>query len=290
MSEKKEVDLESMEDGAAKKMDNLKNNYYTLITGACGGLGRAFVSECAKNKENLVLTGTSETKLAKLKEDFADKFEGIIVKTIVCNLQEMIQIDNLFKVLKEENICVNRLINNAGVILEGDFDKATEEQINNAVLVNCLATINLTKRFIKERNRDIKFEVLTVSSIAASFPIPHMAVYAGTKSFLVSVMTALSYEYRKEKVIFSTVCPGGMETSKEMKESIKSMGLGGKLSCQPTEKVAKKALKGLKNGKKIVTPGFFNKFLVFSSRFISRTFISKIAGKIYKKSQIKRNF
>ena len=38
----------------------------TLITGACGGLGRAFVEILAKDKENLVLTGTSKKKLEQL--------------------------------------------------------------------------------------------------------------------------------------------------------------------------------------------------------------------------------
>ena len=41
---------------------------YTLITGACGGLGRAFVKETIKAKENLVLVGTSEKKLKLLIE------------------------------------------------------------------------------------------------------------------------------------------------------------------------------------------------------------------------------
>ena len=57
------------------------------------------------------------------------------------------------------------------------------------------------------------------------------------------MMTALSYEFKGKNIVFTTLCPGGMATSKEMQESIKSMGLGGKLSTLPTEKVAKIALK-----------------------------------------------
>ena len=43
-----------------------------LITGACGGLGRAFVCECAKEKITLVLTGTSQKKLDALLEELKD--------------------------------------------------------------------------------------------------------------------------------------------------------------------------------------------------------------------------
>ena len=47
---------------------------YTVITGACGGLGRAFVEILANNKENLILTGTSADKLKKLTEEFSEIF------------------------------------------------------------------------------------------------------------------------------------------------------------------------------------------------------------------------
>ncbi len=39
---------------------------YTLITGACGGLGRAFVRVLAERGENLFLTGRSGERLSAL--------------------------------------------------------------------------------------------------------------------------------------------------------------------------------------------------------------------------------
>ena len=275
-----------------KILGNEYNDYknYTLITGACGGLGRAYVAECAKNRENLVLTGTSAEKLSNLCKEFASKFNGIFVRTFVCDLSDESQIENLVAKLKEENIWVNRLINNAGVMVEGDLERFTDSEINKMIMVNCAGTVSLTKKIIRERNENYRLEILTVSSIASAFPIPHFAVYAGTKSFLVSVMTALSYEYKKDNIVFTTVCPGGMATNDDMKASLKSMGLGGKLSCKSTEFVARKSLKALRRKKKLITPGFFNKFLMFLSRFFSKSFCGKCAGNVYKKSQEKRKF
>jgi len=45
---------------------------YTLITGACGGLGRAFVKMIASAGENLVLVGTSKSKLDDLIKENKD--------------------------------------------------------------------------------------------------------------------------------------------------------------------------------------------------------------------------
>ena len=259
---------------------------YTLITGATGGLGQAFVFELLKENQKLLLTSTSEEKIKALLQSINNK-EGVL--TFVCNLSKKEDRKKLIQFIQQKKITINRLINNAGVIIEGDMQKFEDEQLENAIMVNCVGTLDLTKNIISIRDKNQKLEVLTVASVAARYPIPHFGVYAATKAFLLSMMTALSYEYDKKDVTFSTVCPGGMATNKDMIESIKSMGLGGKLSTIKTEKVAKIALKGLKKGKRVVTPGFFNKFLVFLGKLVPITFQAKQAGKIYKKSQKKRN-
>ena len=139
-------------------------------------------------------------------------------------------------------------------------------------------------------DKNEKFEVLTIASQAAFQPIPHMGVYAATKSFLLSIMTALSEEFKDENVVITTSCPSGMATTDAMKESIKSMGINGKLTTLPVEKVAKISLKALKRKKKIVVPGKFNKFVEVISRPLSQSFLAKTTGKMWRKSQAKRNF
>lgn len=263
---------------------------YTVITGACGGLGRAFVEILANNKENLILTGTSAEKLKKLEEEFSEIFKEIKVFTFVLDLAKKEDRENFIKFIQENQIEVNKLINNAGVIIEGDLERFSDEEISNAVEVNCVGTLDLTKKLLRIRNKENLFEVLTVASVASSYPIPHMAVYAATKAFLVSMMTSLAVEYKKQNVVFTTLCPGGMATTQAMKDSIKSMGLGGKLSTLSTKRVAKIGLKALKHKKKVVIAGGFNKILVAFSKPTSKSFQAKCTGKIWKKSQMKRNF
>lgn len=263
---------------------------FTLITGACGGLGKAFVTKCAENSENLLLAGTSEKKLSALYNEISERFNNLKILTYVCDLANRENRKGLLEFISKEKITITRLINNAGVIIEGDIDRFSDEEIENAIQVNCIGTVDLTKKLLKVRDRTRKFEILTVSSIASSYPIPHMAVYAATKSFLVSMMTALSVEYKNERVVFTTVCPGGMATTQAMKDSIKSMGIGGKLSTIPVSKVAEGSLKALKRKKKIYVPGLFNKFLVFISKPFTKSFLARQSGRIYRKSQKKRNF
>ena len=267
---------------------------YTLITGACGGLGKSFVKLCLKNKENLLITGTSEKKieilLEELKNEFGDEFKNLDIKSVVCDLSKKANRENLIKFIIENNICINKLINNAGLIIEGDLLRFEDDEILKAIEINCVGTLDLTQKIIKIRDENQKLEILNVASVAAYYPIPHMAVYAATKALLISIMTALSVELKNKNIVICNVCPGGMATSDAMKASIKSMGIGGKLSTLSTDKVAKIALKALKKKKANVVPGFFNKVLAFLSRLFSKKFMAKSSGKIYAKSQAKRNF
>ena len=263
---------------------------YTLITGACGGLGKAFVKILAEKKENLVLTGTNEKKLQSLIDEYKDVFEGLNVVTAICNLSKKEDREALISKLEKEKIVVNKLINNAGVIIEGDLLRFSDEQIANAVEVNCIGTLDLTKKIIEKRDESQKLEVLTVASQAAFQPIPHMAVYAATKSFLTSMMTALSVELKDKNIVFTTSCPSGMATTKEMAESIKSMGFKGKITTLSAEKVARISLKALKKKKAVVIPGAVNKIVAFFSKFCSYHRLAKTTGKMWKKSQSKRSF
>ena len=262
----------------------------TLVTGACGGLGRAFVKILAKNKENLILTGTSKQKLEELKKDFKEEFKDIFVKTIICDLSKREDREGLINDIKESGLIVNKLINNAGIIIEGDMLKFSNEEIEKAIIVNCVGTVELSKMIVEMKDENQKLEILTVSSQAAFQPMPHMAVYGATKSFLTSMMTALKVEWKDKNIVVTSICPSGIPTNQEMKDSIKSMGLNGKLTSLSADKVAKCGLKALKKKKSIVVPGAINKIVYFFSKIFSPYFLAKTTGKIWKKSQSKRGF
>ena len=268
----------------------MNKKYYTLITGACGGLGSEFVKILANKKENLILTGTSKEKLECLAKNIKQDFPEVIFKTIVCDLSKNGDRENLVHEINESGFVVNKLINNAGVIIEGDLLRFSNEELEKAVMVNCIGTVELTKMIVENRDESQKLEILTVSSQASFQPIPHMAIYSATKSFLTSIMTALKVEWKNKNIVVTTVCPSGMATTKEMIESIKSMGISGKLTTLSSKKVAEISLKSLKKKKAIVIPGAFNKFVYGLSKLFSPYFLAKKTGKIWAKSQQKRGF
>ena len=124
--------------------------------------------------------------------------------------------------------------------------------------------------------------------MAGYYPMPQMATYASTKAFLTHMSVALRRELKHENVYVTSICPGSMATNDAMKRSIKSQGVGGQLSLQPTEKVAKIGIKKVLKNKPIWVPGGFNKLMVFFSKTFPKKLIAAVVGNRWTKCEKKR--
>jgi len=271
----------------AKKFENQENNgSLTIVTGACGGLGSAFCAELAKAGESLVITGTNEDRLKQKKEELENLNKNIKVFCFKMDLAEPEERVAFFDFLKKENLRPHRLINNAGFIAEGAMLEFSDEKVLKIIRVNCEGTIDLTQKFIKMFEDNI--EILCVSSLGAFYPMPYMSVYSATKRMIECQMVALREEVKPKNIKVCTLCPGGIPTTKEMIDAIKAQGLGGKLSSQSPEYIAKYALKKLSKNKAIIIPGAFNRMLHFLGKFAGETMIAKAVGKRWAKANTKR--
>jgi len=260
---------------------------YTLITGACGGLGKAFVAECAKANENLILIGTNQTKVNNFTSEISSNFNKIDILSFVCDQSNKQSRETLFESLSKLNI--TKAILNAGYIDEGAIATKKIEEQENVIKTNCEATVAIAKYLIdKSVQSKTKLGIVVTSSLSAYYPMPQMAVYAASKAFLLHYFLAAREEYKNSNIKITVVCPGGIPTTAAMKDAIRAQGVGGKLSSTSPEKVAKCALKGLEKNKPVAIPGTFNKLLMWIGTRPSKTFTAKQIGKRWKKSQKKR--
>ena len=263
----------------------MSENKFTVLTGACGGLGQAFSKELVSAGNNLIITGTSQAKIDAFIAELKKINPKVCVLGFVMNLSSEDSIASFVEELTKLNVEVNRLINNAGLIVEGGFLDLSESQVLNAIKINCLGTVSLTRKMLKAF--EIK-EILTTSSLGGFYPMPQMSTYAATKSFLEKFMASLHEELKPQKIKVSVLCPGGIPTTAAMKDAIISQGVGGKLTAKSPEYIAKYALKKLKNNKTVIIPGFANRFVRFISRFCGEAFLAHRVNKMWQKANKKR--
>ena len=231
---------------------------YTFISGATGGIGKAFCLECIKGGDKLFLTGRSKQKLELLKAELFDVYPTDI-ECFACDLTSELDRAKMLEFIDQKGLTFNRIINVAGVDTQMPFNDYTEEKLIFQMRVNAESTICLTHALLKRRAESV--EVLTVGSMSGVSPMPYFALYSATKAMLLNFFTALHYELKKEKVKVTTVLPGGVYTREDVCREIESQGLWGKVSAKTPEYVALKSLKAVRKNKVKYIPGAFNKFL-----------------------------
>lgn len=233
---------------------------YTFITGATGGIGKAFCFLLANSNEDLFLTGRSKEKLDALKKDLLAVNDKIDIITYPCDLTDEFNRRDTFLYIDSLNIKFKRLINVAGVDIQKGFLAYTDEKLVFQTRVNTESVFSVTLGFLRRIDKGILPEIITISSMSGATPMPYFAIYSATKACLINFFKALRVEL-KGKAKITTVMPGGVYTRPDILKDIKGQGLWGKLSAKTPEFVAKKSLKAVKRNKKILIPGFWNKFL-----------------------------
>ena len=238
---------------------------YTFISGATGGIGKAFVFECAKQKQNLFLTGRSIDKLTQLKQQIVQDY-GTEVQICACMLDDEKSRADMFDFIDKLGIKFDKIINVAGVDIQKGVMDYTLQKLIFQTRVNVEATITNTYSLLQRRAENV--EVVTISSMSGVSPMPYFALYSATKGCLTSFFSSLRLELKKDKVKITTVLPGGVPTRPDIIQDIKGQGLWGKLSAKSPEFVAITSLKKVKKNKRIYIPGFFNKLLYNVMRFV----------------------
>lgn len=253
---------------------------YTFISGATGGIGKAFAYKCAEKGYDLFLTGRSQEKLNLLKEELL-KIYGVKIDCYPCQLTDENDRKALFSYIDEKSVIFNRIINVAGVDTQKAFTDYTLEKVHFQIRVNVEATISITHELLKRKSDET--EIITVSSMSGVSPMPYFALYSATKCMLLNFFTALHYELKKDKVKVTVIMPGGVPTRPDIIEDIKGQGLWGKLSAKSPAFVAEKSLKAVRKNKIKYIPGGFNKFLYFIMKIAPKKIVLKFIANRWKK-------
>ncbi|WP_291727807.1 SDR family NAD(P)-dependent oxidoreductase [Bernardetia sp.] len=252
-----------------------------LITGASSGIGLELAHVMAKEKHNLVLVARSIDKLNSLAEELIAT-HGIKVKTYKADLSNASEIENLYKQTKEDDIEVSYLINNAGFGEYGDFSENDWDKLNTMMQLNMVSLVHLTKLYSKDMVSSSFGKIMNVASTAAFQPLPYFAVYAATKSFVLSFSEAIASELKDHGITVTALCPGLTDTGfveAANMEDTKFLDKA-KAGMATSEEVAEYGYEAMMKGKTVAVHGMINSIMVNSSRFLPRDLVTTIAKKV----------
>ena len=181
-----------------------------VVTGSSSGIGRSYAERLASDGMDLMLIARRAHRLDEVKRDLVGK--GVDVRTIVADLGRTEDLQRLGAQLS--TLQIDLLVNNAGLAHYMPFAELPDSRARELVDVNALAPVLLTRAVLPgmiERRRGAIINVaslLAFSGTARAPQLPKRALYAATKSFLVTFTEILAAEVADAEVKVQVVCPG----------------------------------------------------------------------------------
>jgi uncharacterized protein len=263
------------------------NSSMVLISGAAGGLGKAFAVECASRGWDLYLTDLSEASLETLATCLTATY-AIKVHYSPCDLTDAVARSTLFERFHRQNLHFWALFNVAGTDYEGCFLELSRQQIRTIIRLNVEATLEMTHNLIAYRDPLVPFRIINVASLAAFYPMPVKATYAASKRFLLDWSLALQEELREQDVSVTVLCPAGMPTTPETVKAIDAQGWAGFVTTQSVGDVAASTVDAALKGRVVFIPGFVNQFLQAFSALVPTALLVHWIGSQWKKAHYER--
>lgn len=248
-----------------------------LITGASSGIGLEYAREFARRGSNLILVARRQDALENLKRELSGAF-GVAVTVIAMDLSSADAGQKLVGELAAQGLTVDFLINNAGFGTNARFSNEDRSVIRQEITLNVLTLVDLTAAFLPHMLKQNFGAVVNIASTASYQPVPGMAVYAATKSFVRSFTSAVWGEVAGTNVRVLTVSPGATKTEFFDVAGAKPAG-----ALAPVENVIRTTFKALdsKRSKPAVIDGAANRVLAVFSTILPKAMVIRMVAKMF---------
>lgn len=260
------------------------NSKTVLITGATSGIGLEFARLFYLKGYNLILVSRNKNRLEQTRNMVKTSENSIDL--IQSDLSKKDSAQDIYHQCKADGVVVDILVNNAGVGLYGEHTDLTIEEVERMIMLNVVSLTSLCGLFGKDMKERRSGYILNIASTAAYQPVPYLASYAATKSYVLNFSEALFKEMEDYNVVVACLSPGHTDTN-----FFSGAGIGDKNDGFFSKKVRTEAKKVAEHGisvlfkKKISSiPGFKNNILTWSNRLVPRSTSVNITKSLTKKS------
>lgn len=252
-----------------------------IVTGASSGIGREFVTQIdhAYNKLNEIwVISRNQDRLLELQKNVRTPIKVIPLDLTMKNSFKVLEI-----LLSEKKPVIKMLVNSAGYGIIGAFEQSKLNEELGMVDLNCTALTAITRICIPYMQNGSR--IIQMASSAAFLPQPNFAVYAATKSYVLSFSRALNRELQEKGIYVTAVCPGPVKTEFfDLAEVHDTMNVYKKLNMVQALGVVKKAMKDSSDRKEISVYGISIKLLHLAAKVLPHSIILSMLNKTFDKN------
>ncbi|HLD21089.1 MAG TPA: SDR family NAD(P)-dependent oxidoreductase [Patescibacteria group bacterium] len=159
-----------------------------LITGASSGIGRHTAYQFAKNNDKLILTFRQNENEMQVTKNTCLEYGAKSVEIFQLDLSDNQSINKFVLSLKEKQVGIDVLINNAATILWKTLEEQTFLDIESQIRTNLEGTIKLTQGLLPI----VQQLIINIGSKMGKFTRADLPVYCATKFGLRGFTQALA--------------------------------------------------------------------------------------------------
>ena len=178
-----------------------------LITGATGGIGMSIAKQMKSSGAKLILSGTRQEVLSKLKLELGDE-----VKTIVTDLGDKNDVMALANEAEETFGSIDILINNAGITADGLLLRMKDEDWDKVIDINLSSSMRLTRQVIRGMIKRKYGRIIFISSIVGYTGNAGQSNYSASKSALSGLTKSIAAEVAGMGITCNLIAPGFIST------------------------------------------------------------------------------
>lgn len=236
-----------------------------VITGASSGIGEYLALEFARLGAKVILLARRELKLQELAKKIQDYgFQASYYPLNIADSAQVIEVTE--KILQQEGK-IDILINNAGIMKLGPFEKLTLNQHETTIQTNLLGSIYLTHAFLPHFLQNNQGHIAFVASLVGHVNLRHFNTYSATKFALVGLAEGLKAELHGKNVFVHVLCPPATDTPLLTNADSAQVDNFRKL---PVAQVGQRLIRGIAKKKYMIFCSFDSKLLVLIKRFCPR--------------------
>lgn len=180
-------------------MQKLKNKV-AVITGGSSGIGFATAKKFVEEGAYVFITGRRQGELDKAKKEI-----GSNVKTVQGDIANLADLDNLYKIVKQEKGTIDIIVANAGFVEMVTSPNVTEEHFDKTFNINARGTFFSVQKGLPILNND--GAIVVVSSCVTLKGFPQYVTYSATKAAIRSFVRTWAAELKDKNIRVNALSP-----------------------------------------------------------------------------------
>jgi 3-oxoacyl-[acyl-carrier protein] reductase len=189
-----------------------------VITGGSSGIGRAICLRFAREGAGIIFVHYDPDDLKANETLGLLEKMGVEARAKKLDVSSFVAVEEFFQEVIREFQRVDVLVNNAGIIRDAFLMRMSEDQWDQALMVNLKGVFNCTKAVVRSMIKERSGRIINISSVVGQIGNVGQSNYAASKAGIVGFTKSVARELATRGITVNAVAPGFINT--EMTERL----------------------------------------------------------------------